>query len=107
MIDYVVRPGDSLSLIANRFGISVVRLALVNGLGPNAIIYPGQVIKIPVGPDVPVPIQPGYPPSPPPPIPPAPPMNYYELERRVSLLEAQVRRLQREVNQLQGQPTPY
>ncbi|GMQ78907.1 MAG: hypothetical protein BMS9Abin02_1453 [Anaerolineae bacterium] len=46
--DYTVLPGDTLSLIALRFGVSWVEIAEANGIiNPNQI-YSGQVIKIPV-----------------------------------------------------------
>ncbi len=46
--DYTVLPGDTLSLIAFRFGVSWVEIAEANGIiNPNQI-YSGQVLKIPV-----------------------------------------------------------
>ncbi|KJS23355.1 MAG: hypothetical protein VR72_01605 [Clostridiaceae bacterium BRH_c20a] len=46
---YVVRPGDSMFLIARRFNINLQLLIRANPQIPNpALIYPGQVICIPV-----------------------------------------------------------
>ncbi|MGE5552876.1 MAG: LysM peptidoglycan-binding domain-containing protein [Betaproteobacteria bacterium] len=59
---YTVQPGDTLYLIAQRFGLSVEELRRANNLTSD-IIYPGQVLFIPGA----------APPSPPPPPPgPAP-----------------------------------
>jgi len=46
---YVVRPGDSLTGIAVRHGVSVSRLAAVNGLRVNSWVYVGQRLQIPGG----------------------------------------------------------
>ena len=44
---YVVQPGDTMFLIAQRFGISLTELLRANpGVDPNLIV-PGQVINIP------------------------------------------------------------
>ncbi len=43
---YTVARGDSLYLIAKRFGVSVDEIKRANGLSTN-IIYPGQVLSIP------------------------------------------------------------
>ncbi|MFQ5739133.1 MAG: LysM peptidoglycan-binding domain-containing protein [Acidobacteriota bacterium] len=43
---HVVRRGDSLSRIAHLYGISVKDLWRWNNLGPGAIIYPGQRIRV-------------------------------------------------------------
>ncbi|MCS7252171.1 MAG: LysM peptidoglycan-binding domain-containing protein [Anaerolineae bacterium] len=45
---YTVQPGDTLSLIAARFQVSLDALLQANRLHPEAIIYPGQVLWIPV-----------------------------------------------------------
>lgn len=46
---YVVQRGDSLREIALRYGISVINLIAVNPQIPNPnLIYPGQVINLPV-----------------------------------------------------------
>lgn len=44
---YTVQPGDSLTAIAARFGVSVHHLAKVNNLWNIDIIYVGQVLVIP------------------------------------------------------------
>ena len=49
VITYTVRPGDSLSRIAARYGISYQSLASYNNIQNANRIYPGQVIKIPAG----------------------------------------------------------
>jgi spore coat assembly protein SafA len=48
IIRYTVRPGDTLFIIANRFGITVNEILRINPqiTNPN-IIFPGQVINIP------------------------------------------------------------
>lgn len=43
---YTVRPGDTLSKIAARHGVTLARLFSVNGLGAKSILRPGQVIRI-------------------------------------------------------------
>ncbi len=43
---YVVKPGDSLERIANRYKLTVPVLAGLNGLKPEAIIHPGQKLKV-------------------------------------------------------------
>ena len=47
---YTVRSGDSLFLIANRFGVTVSALRSANGLSHDWI-YPGEVLRIPAGGD--------------------------------------------------------
>lgn len=59
---YLVKAGDSLNSIANRFGISVEALAYANNISNWALIYPGQVLTIPAG-DVVVPPPTNLPPS--------------------------------------------
>jgi LysM repeat protein len=44
---YVVAPGDTLSAIAARSGISVSSLASLNGLDPNGILPAGATISLP------------------------------------------------------------
>lgn len=44
---YRVREGDSLSSIANRFGVQVAQLEVVNKLAPGAAIKEGQELIIP------------------------------------------------------------
>lgn len=101
MIEYVVRPGDSLYTIASRYGVPVQLLAQINGLSNTDIVYVGQALQIPVGGGG------AYPtPQPTPPFPGSYPGSY-GLEQRVSLLEQQVRQLQREVAQLTGGYIPF
>lgn len=44
---YVVRPGDSLWSIAQRYGTTVDNIIAVNNLQNPNTIYPGQIISIP------------------------------------------------------------
>ncbi|MBN1580504.1 MAG: LysM peptidoglycan-binding domain-containing protein [Anaerolineae bacterium] len=44
---YTVRPGDTLTGIAARYGVSVSQLAAANGLGRNAWVYVGQKLALP------------------------------------------------------------
>lgn len=46
VVTYVVQPGDTLWEIANRFGITVESLALINDIADPNLIYPGQVLII-------------------------------------------------------------
>ncbi|KKL21955.1 hypothetical protein LCGC14_2440280 [marine sediment metagenome] len=49
--DYIVVPGDSLSLIAKKLGVNAGRyteMAALNGITHPFIIHPGQVLKIPM-----------------------------------------------------------
>lgn len=46
MITYTVRSGDTLSGIAERFGVSVGQLCNWNGISDPNLIYPGEIIKI-------------------------------------------------------------
>ena len=43
---YAVRRGDTLGAIADRFGISVADLAKWNGIKPNSILRPGQLLAV-------------------------------------------------------------
>lgn len=45
---YTVRPGDTLSEIADRLGVRSGRLAAANGIGDVDLIQPGQVLTVPV-----------------------------------------------------------
>ena len=45
---YRVRPGDSLSAVALRLGLSVTQLARMNGISPLRWLYNGQVLRVPV-----------------------------------------------------------
>jgi|SRR5579875_1609713 len=44
---YVVQPGDTLSAIAARAGVSVAQLAAANGLDPNGLLLAGSTITVP------------------------------------------------------------
>ena len=55
---YRVRPGDTLSGIASRFGTSVSALASLNGIANPNVIHAGQVLRLPGGADAPAPIAP-------------------------------------------------
>ncbi len=46
MIIYVVRPGDTLTGIANETGSSVERITRDNGLSPEGVLVPGQALVI-------------------------------------------------------------
>ena len=45
---YRVRPGDSLSVVALRHGLSATQLARMNGISPLRWLYNGQVLRVPV-----------------------------------------------------------
>lgn len=44
---YTVQPGDSLTTVAARFGVSKEALAAANGVSPSSYLYLGQVLTIP------------------------------------------------------------
>ena len=44
---YTIVAGDTISAIAERFGVSTISVLMANGLGWSSIIYPGQTIVIP------------------------------------------------------------
>ena len=43
---YVVRPGDTLSAIADRYGLELGDILSLNRLDNPNIIYPGQIIRL-------------------------------------------------------------
>src|SRR4051812_15151567 len=43
---YTVAPGDSVSSIAGRFGLSTASVLALNGLSWKSLIFPGQVLKL-------------------------------------------------------------
>lgn len=43
---YVVQPGDTLSAIAARAGVSLAQLAASNGLDPNGVLLSGSVLRL-------------------------------------------------------------
>ncbi len=50
---YTVLPGNTLFGIANFFGTTTDEIAKLNNLSDVEIIYPGQVLQIPVGRPIP------------------------------------------------------
>ena len=44
---YIVRPGDNLTVIAKRYGITVEALAEANGLSLGDLVYAGQELVVP------------------------------------------------------------
>lgn len=44
---YLVQPGDTLSAIASRSGMSVRELASLNGLNPNGVLLAGSTLSLP------------------------------------------------------------
>src|SRR3954451_21870826 len=50
---YIVRPGDTLTGLASRAGVSVQQMAFMNGLDPNAPLIAGSALKLPTGAPVP------------------------------------------------------
>jgi len=50
---YIVQPGDTLSALAARSGVSVAQMAFMNGLNPNSFLIAGSAIKLPTGSPVP------------------------------------------------------
>jgi LysM repeat protein len=46
---YVVQPGDTLSGIASRSGVSVGQVAFMNGLDPSGFLVTGARLKLPTG----------------------------------------------------------
>ena len=45
---YVVRPGDTVISIAVRFGTTVAAIQEANGIGPDDLIRPEQVLQLPI-----------------------------------------------------------
>jgi LysM repeat protein len=43
---YLVQPGDTLSAIAARAGVSMAELAAANGLDPNGVLLAGSVLRL-------------------------------------------------------------
>jgi LysM repeat protein len=50
---YIVRPGDTLTALAARVGVSVQQMAFVNGLDPTGVLLAGSALKLPTGAPVP------------------------------------------------------
>ncbi|MDD2758181.1 MAG: M23 family metallopeptidase [Patescibacteria group bacterium] len=47
VVEYVIEPGDSLSSVAYRYGVSVATILWENNLGVRSLIRPGDKIRIP------------------------------------------------------------
>lgn len=60
MVTYIVQPGDTLALIAERFGTTVAAIVKANNIANPDVIFVGQVLQIPVpgAPPVPTPTPP-------------------------------------------------
>lgn len=43
---YIVRPGDSIASIADRYGLEINELLSLNKLEDPNIIYPGQILRL-------------------------------------------------------------
>lgn len=54
-IEYTVQQGDSLIAIARRYDTTADELARLNNIANPSLIYPGQIIKIPVSGSAPEP----------------------------------------------------
>src|SRR3954468_10799955 len=50
---YIVQPGDTLTALAARAGVSVQQMAFMNGLDPNGLLIAGSPLKLPTGAPVP------------------------------------------------------
>jgi LysM repeat protein len=50
---YIVQPGDTLTGLAARAGVSVQQMAFVNGLSPDGVLLAGSALKLPTGAPVP------------------------------------------------------
>lgn len=48
ILSYTVREGDTVVLIASQFGSTVDRILSTNGLDSNALIRPGDLLRVPV-----------------------------------------------------------
>lgn len=47
MIIYIVQPGDTLGMIANRFNVTIQKIIEHNWVGTDMMIVPGQILFIP------------------------------------------------------------
>ncbi|MFC0470659.1 LysM peptidoglycan-binding domain-containing protein [Halalkalibacter kiskunsagensis] len=84
---HTVQPGETLWAIANRYGVTLQELMLVNAITNPNIVYVGQVLRIP-----------RFPPTPVPPTPTPVPTG---IAQRVARLETQVEELTRRVRRLE------
>src|SRR3954453_12137245 len=46
---YIVQPGDTLTALAARAGVSIQQMAFMNGLKPDAFLIAGSPLKLPTG----------------------------------------------------------
>src|SRR3954466_720194 len=46
---YIVQPGDTLTALAARAGVSVQQMAFMNGLDPAGVLLAGSALKLPTG----------------------------------------------------------
>jgi len=46
---YIVRPGDTLTALAARSGVSVQQMAFMNGLDAKGVLLAGTALKLPTG----------------------------------------------------------
>src|SRR3954452_2485937 len=46
---YIVQPGDTLTALAARAGVSVQQMAFMNGLDPGGVLVAGSALKLPTG----------------------------------------------------------
>jgi len=90
-LTYVVRPGDNLWSISQRFGVTPQAIMQANNITNPNYLYVGQTIIIP---------SPGPLPGPTP-----PPPGGGNLERRVDRLERKVERLERNYERLDRRVT--
>ncbi|RLT44726.1 MAG: LysM peptidoglycan-binding domain-containing protein [Chloroflexi bacterium] len=60
-ITHIVKPGESLSTIAARYGVSVSAIAGYNGISNPNLLRAGQALRIPGTTVSPAPVQPQYP----------------------------------------------
>lgn len=60
-IDYTIQPGDTLAIIAQKFNSTVDAILTKNKLESTAVLYAGDVIKVPVNIATPVPTVGGTP----------------------------------------------
>ncbi len=99
LMQYVVQPGDTLFLIAQRFGTTVQAIMQANNITNPDIIVVGQILIIPAG---------TAPPAPTPPVQPTPPVNQCPTLRRgsrgpiVRILQTQLERAGFEVGAIDG-----
>lgn len=92
MIRYLVRPGDTLSAIAQRFGTTVEAIVAANNLSNPDIIFAGQILFIPVEGPAPSPTPPSAPCPPfPPTPPPGPPPGRHQVTRTFDGVEYTLR----------------